>query len=873
MKKIGFPFRYRMITRSMHQALREGQEAECELPASKRQRLDSSAPAQGDGQFSSWPISEAAMMCAILGAKVDLANAVLAGSPKGFAQEIDRLREIPTQCIPSKRRIDSHFRIEEDGIIGGYRLRSYDIIWPILMKSNRQEHPVIDIRAAAIAEISANLEGLCQDPRVPVARLGAPGLSEIGDVTEPEGSPSLTRPHSSPCDTKSPTKREPLPTSPIKARRLSETMVRLLPASSPQVASSPTKSASPPSTPLVEAATLPGLATTSPIRRLPVPSSSAPNTPALMPWPVKISTGHGRGDLSAPSSPFVSVPSSLGRPVEPTPPRRSPTTEASTPHLALSAQHGARPGPLTTPQQLPSAIDGIDGIDASPCDSFDFGHISSTFNSPAPVHSPLRISCRASGMNKASRRKSEPLVRRRWRSHAAPRKSTSPQKLSFSNKLFVDISPSAASSPLVPRPGQESAGVVKDSVAKKEGFHTPQTSSSPDVALGEMVTPAISWAKMTGRAPPASQKMARTTTTDKCFSVDMRRNLDIFGGAQTSIPTPQSSVDLLARMAADSCDGEARVVVTQADDRIFVRFKLPVEHASKFPVTPSLPYDDDSDSLGRDYMRDFIKRSRPRKSSTTETGSPMAAPGKRQPLGAKNPNTESPQKRAGTADVVGEAKRQKLPGPHDSDDKSTERERQTQARTQETGSNGAESEKPEAAATRRSSRLQHQQTSGPKPSISGPAKAGTGSRKNGRATGIKQGVRKGQDVVLQTRTNTRNNRGAAMYPTEVLARQALEEAGGDGSEEKSATAKGGKNVGWKEPLVSDHQPKAKRGRGASKEAKAKTTQGKTGMARPTRASAGAAKQHSGGVTAALGTSTNGTPGRGRVTRSSARQKK
>lgn len=1087
MKKIGMPTRYVLTTRPAKlltvQEL-QAQDAKLELPSVKRRRSNKYTPSVNEIDIHASPQSMAEITNAFMQAKgaslippysqtlandaaVDLANSMLALDPEILLQDIEYLKKRATTSTPAKRRIDRNYHIERDGLVGGYRLRGYDQVWHIVLRTIHSDTRQVNLKAAAIAEVSSNLQELRRDPRKHIAHQGAPELSDIADVTEPESSLALMRPPSLPADAKSPTKREPQPSSPIKARRLSDTMVPLPPASSPRTEPSPTKSASPPSTPYVDTPAPRKIVATSPSLKATAATAAVTGSPRREESPTK-------GEKSTSPSPFALSSSPPDRPVAPTPSRWN-RQDPSTPLTGLSERRGSGLGlvdsiPPATPALPPSTLRGID---AGEGEVFNFGCTSSSFTA-LPMSGSLAASGgsrRSSGSSKGGRRKSEPLIRSLQRSRTGGRPSLSPEKLS-----------SYATSP-----GADTAGG-----SRRGGVHTPDMANTPDISSGSFETPALSWGKLTGRQPAPIRETPKISRA--VFNVDARQNPDIFGGAQ-SVGHAVSAVDHLAKIAEERCGGAARVVIEQAMDKLFVRFKLPLEFASKFaesqrhdesrftvtpsaisssprvrfpaqpmnvgnessPATPGLSsesiyatdderttsFDPNSvaqdqtlvvgdfgspsdspadattldlpsvnttrllqtptmtgityapspgaalqtpapfpalqtptlhsaldateganvdassakiaekanhpttsqstptftplnnpgqllaknnpsvpeaaqeksqesqqtkrlefDSPGRDYMRDFIMRSKPKRLSTTETGSPIAPPSKRQPLVAKSPNMESPQKAKRKADedelaqgptplkkgagrLTKRTRRHKESEPDPSTDRHMDATEKSDkpAMTDETanrlaeGADGEEDavEMQEAPVARRSSRLRNQKqpTSAPKSSIPTAIKLGARSGA-GRGGTVKRAAQ--TDLSSQTRENTRKNKGNADYPSEVLARQAsesdeMEVAAADTDNKKPS--KKGTNVGWKEPLVAHKEEKTekpKRGRPA----KTKATLGNTGITKPSKVakpSATATKERSAQVAAKMGMSGNGTPARpARVTRSSARNK-
>ncbi|UNI15955.1 hypothetical protein JDV02_002437 [Purpureocillium takamizusanense] len=1069
MKKIGMPTRYIATTRPAQLLTGQQpliQDAKLELPSAKRRRLNQYTPSANEMEIHASPQSTAEIINAFMQAKVDLANHMLALDPEILLQDIEQLKKRATTSTPAKRHIDRNYHIEQHGLVGGYRLRGYDQVWHIVLHTIQSDTRHVNLKAAAIAEVSANLQELRRNPRKLIAYHGIPELSDIADVTEPESSLALMRPPEQPADAKSPTKREPQPSSPIKARRLSDTIVPLPPASSPRTEPSPTKSASPPSTPFVDTPVPRKIVATSPSLKATAATAAVTGSPRREESPTK-----GEKDTSPSVFAFPSPPD---RPVAPTPSRWN-RQDPSTPQTGLSERRESGLGLVDSIPPTPALPSALRGINAGEGEVFNFGCTSSSFTA-LPTSGSLAASGgsrRGGGSSKRGHRKSEPLLRSLQRSWTGGRPSLSPTKLSSD----------AAS------PGADTAGG-----SRRGGVHTPDMANTPDMSSSSVETPALSWGKLTGR-PPApireTPKMSRGV-----FNVDARQNLDIFREVQRG-GDAASAVDYLAKMAEEKCGGQAKVMIEQAMGKLFVRFKLPLEYASKFAdtqrhdesrftvtpsaisssprvrfpapqmisqsaVSPATPFwhpasihdaskqrmatvdpdfagqdqtlavaafesptdvpadtppdvtslnlhsanttqllqtptmtgiafasspgaatqtpglfpalqspalhsnpdapkssdalasdsavaettqvtaaiqntstftpldssgqrsaktkasmptagQDQSqesqqtkrvefDSPGRDYMRDFIMRAKPKRLSTTETGSPIAPPSKRQPLVAKSPNTESPQKAKRKADEdelaqdptplkKGAGRLSKRTRRHKEFESDADTDRlmdgtdtlaklEVNDKTANRLAEGADGEQDaaeieEAPVARRSSRLrsQKQPASAPKSSIPTAIKLGARSGA-GRGAGVK---RTQTDVSSQTRENTRKNKGNAEHPSEVLARQSSESdetevAAADTSNKKKPSKKG-TNVGWKEPLVAHKEEKTekpKRGRTS----KAKATIGNTGIAKPaasTKSSATATKQRSAKVAAKMGMSGNGTPARpARITRSSAR---
>ncbi|PTB75064.1 hypothetical protein M440DRAFT_1378979 [Trichoderma longibrachiatum ATCC 18648] len=316
------------------------------------------------------------------------------------------------------------------------------------------------------------------------------------------------------------------------------------------------------------------------------------------------------------------------------------------------------------------------------------------------------------------------------------------------------------------------------------------------------------------------------------------------------------------------------------------------------------------DSPERDYLRDFIRRSRPRarRPSSTESGSPVA-PAQRLPLGARSPNLETqqkekrkldssegeenefqssaepPTKKARTA-PRSSPRKSTVPANSQSDveDPLAKDTATAQAKTVENADALANAVEPQeapaaaAAASRRSTRLRNRPSAIPKSSIPTPVKVGHGRPSTGATLGSVRTEQ--QDLVHQTRANTRRNKGNAEYPAQFLARRSEEGEGGEGElvagqqdEAEASTARRGKSVVWKEPLADfQEEEKPKRGRGAAAAAKAQPASNRVSKPAP-KPSAATQRQRSSRLAAGLGMVGNGTPAPKRATRASTRSQK
>ncbi|KAF4494604.1 hypothetical protein FAGAP_9267, partial [Fusarium agapanthi] len=74
------------------------------------------------------------------------------------------------------------------------------------------------------------------------------------------------------------------------------------------------------------------------------------------------------------------------------------------------------------------------------------------------------------------------------------------------------------------------------------------------------------------------------TSSESVVNIDVRENPDIFG-TQISSPLAPIPIQDLSRMADDACNGHAKVVVTEENGRLFVRFKVSARYAHMFPAS------------------------------------------------------------------------------------------------------------------------------------------------------------------------------------------------------------------------------------------------------------------------------------------------
>lgn len=293
----------------------------------------------------------------------------------------------------------------------------------------------------------------------------------------------------------------------------------------------------------------------------------------------------------------------------------------------------------------------------------------------------------------------------------------------------------------------------------------------------------------------------------------------------------------------------------------------------------------DYDSPGRDYMREFIRRSRPKRPSTTEAGSPVGPTVKRQPLGEKSPNTESPSKskrklekehdqheslkKSSNASPkkmrrYGKSSTKKSATANEHEEDSTQTLDIKAVTDSAVNADEVEDEAEMDSNSRRSSRLRNQ---APVPSVKSaiptPIKIGrnSGPTLNSAVRSEQQGL------TNQTRSNTAKNKGDSEYPAQFLARQAelVQNELSIVERESSSDREGRKTVNWSNPLAMyQEDPQQEKEKEKEKPKKTKLAKPKSvqmsGIAKPTtRAKTTADKERTARLAEHFGMVSNGTP--------------
>ncbi|RGP64688.1 hypothetical protein FSPOR_7778 [Fusarium sporotrichioides] len=360
--------------------------------------------------------------------------------------------------------------------------------------------------------------------------------------------------------------------------------------------------------------------------------------------------------------------------------------------------------------------------------------------------------------------------------------------------------------------------------AMEAANRTPAPASKPNYSTPKFASPAFTNDDTTVIFPwsdvedsPSSKRRAQPAPTPAAIDTDT--TLVISG--------PDTPAELTTR--TDFAPAEDEQLISDATAP--VQDELTTTHSAAAV---------DNDSPNREFMRNFIKRTR--QPTAAESGSPIPPAAARKPLGDRSPNrgTSSMSKRKHEDEDEDEnpsPKKVKVEGtPLGKKPKAARKKSNLDIdmvdfpATQDTGlpaPNPAGAANDRAASpptTRRSSRLRGQDNGGgPKSSLPTPIKLTRAGA--GRGSLARKPRSEEQELDRKTRSNTKKNMGDAESPAEVLTRirdQAEEDSDvGEGSA-------GGRRVGWKDPLekIQGSSPKKRA------EPKGKATQGKTRVTKP-----------------------------------------
>ncbi|KAI9155513.1 hypothetical protein HJFPF1_08097 [Paramyrothecium foliicola] len=588
--------------------------------------------------FTGEPLSEAAVTSMRMQARVHVANYMLG---KATTAKL-RAYESEYRIVPAKRTLVVNEASESERMMPGNKLPLYIEIRPLLEKAEEDGVAQVDMAKASFAHSTAILQELKHNPRKHLAAHGVPDLSSITDHTEPT-SPHVMSPPRTTAEAKSPTKRDAIPSSPLQdsCKRLKAAKVDLVPATSPKAEPSPTKSASVPSTPLRELFATPKLTAThslyspvlginnvaddqrpenalftpaykvasssflvgqpesSPMKPSFTSTNNLPYSAATTPQPTNTRPGNAFRvpsflDSSSFDSPAQEAeiehpsPSKFARPIAPTPSKWNRTESPSTPlpetpsatnaHLRADTASVAA---ASTPSVDCSAYNANSSVDLT---NFDFGPYSLIFAAcTAQTGSDAQEAKRIKDLHSRRRRQSEPLYKNTYkvqkrRSSASPQKLAQKAALAFSNdSIFSSPAPASKEVNLSTTSGTGLTNQEQLTPRASAPLHTENTpvTNEPTTATLFSTTPSIQISPAAEQTAPVATENGHTTAEHPgIFNIDVRQNPDIFG---------THAVNQLAQMAEACCDGHAKVVISQENGRLIVRFKLPTEYASMFP--------------------------------------------------------------------------------------------------------------------------------------------------------------------------------------------------------------------------------------------------------------------------------------------------
>ncbi|KAM0215132.1 hypothetical protein ACHAQD_008458 [Fusarium lateritium] len=462
---------------------------------------------------------------------------------------------------------------------------------------------------------------------------------------------------------------------------------------------------------------------------------------------------------------------------------------------------------------------------------------------------------------------------------------------------------------------------LKQALTNATGTHRPATPKEPpafNYNTPKFATPmddaadrtlAVSWSDVKDSSTHDDDQSTQIATPTKLTPTEVQPTTEESTTATSSTAEQpsieQPTVETSPTTEQPAIDQTTTETSPTSNDQPIELSNAPEQPVSNVEVTPTqeaqaAPAADDSrqdyDSPGREYIHNFIKRSR-QAATTTDAGSPIAPINQRQPLGARSPNRGSPMKTKRKHEEDIDTEIQSPPKKVKTEDVAkTETTKSAPKKGRMTKNSRQKSELeidmtdlPTATpstdkqvdeldavtpATRRSSRIRVQETTSgaPKSSLPTPIKLNrAGAGRNGGANLTKKPRTEDQELDRKTRSNTKKNMGDAEFPSEVLVRLAGQaEEDSDVSQESEGSA-GGRRVGWKTPLEKVQGETPKKGRAAPK-GKGKATQGETGISKPKSTSKSTPKTaRATKVAEGLGMVANGTPAKPqRVTRSRAR---
>ncbi|KOS20254.1 hypothetical protein ESCO_006310 [Escovopsis weberi] len=541
-------------------------------------------------------------MSGLMKAKAAVANHYYTHISTISAEENQQSRENRYyKWVPRKRLLgdEDDSSIERDALTNRNRLRTYAELANILARASESGAAEIDLSVASSAEASAALLQSGRDPRVHLAAQGVPDLSVIADATEVADSPSALPKLPGAM---SPVKRLAGQSSPIRTptKRLTDSLVVVGDVANINFGpSSPSFTHASWLKPPVNAGEIQRSKNVSnALRRRSEPLARSLHKAKIR----KRSMSPQKSSLEGAESPAKDFPDSTMTLADDTPDNSIVAGVVPAAATAATTTTTAAAAALTSPISTPKKIRGI--VDVDMRKSLDiFAHKASPRINGKPAMQELaRIAgsrCDGGANVMVFQENGRLVVRFKLPTEYA---SMFPESQGADESQFLS-SPDVSDSP--PLRMKNSPGVAETPTESQSPLNMPCSlpalHSSP--CKGDRTIPVSDF----NLSSPAGNGAASTPTDEDAEK----------GNAARSKRSRFSSPLAVQKQPA----GEATQANADAD------------------VTSSKPVDE---SPGREYMREFIKRSKPKASATTTTASTAAKP--RLPLEAKSPNAESVQR-------------------------------------------------------------------------------------------------------------------------------------------------------------------------------------------------------------------------------------
>ncbi|CAG1989546.1 unnamed protein product [Fusarium graminearum] len=638
-------------------------------------------PISREAAYSGKAMTHAFMLSELMMATINVANNFMYTSSCTSYEDRRAARNGICQITPLKRRADVLNNEPDVPVMlaptGGNKLGFYYKVLPMIKRAYSRGMTEVDLTTGSMVKLSTSFLRRRRNPREHVAAFGVPDLSDIADESEPE-SPTVVREPVLKFETRSPAKRlarlaNPFSKSTSRGNRLAQGFVKLVPGLARGGFSTPVKSRSSPvpqtASPVYDYAVAslqysPSASddeadddASSSKEGSPEPAEDLPSSPVHSPGrtfrvPSEFDSSSIAGDESIqgpPSTPNQSSPVNFSRPVGPTPSRWNrpePTTPFTPiPQTATAATPAETDSPIglyallapDTPKAPTCTYETLSGTDP-----IDFGAPSAFESSLSWMNTSATASeqARSQNVNHARRRRSEPLLLKSVLTQAR-RRSASPQKLRFkADDTFHDVisiaslfdlptsDDSTVAEPTTAEPilAEHTAEPIlaeptaEPIIAEDTEMSDTNVAVTRDVAMDDPVPIATTDDNVAETIDHPVVHDQPAPTEQSIVEIDMRENPDIFGAHPSSPPAP---IQNLSRMADDACSGLAKVVVTEENGRLFVRFKLSAEYAHMFPASQG--FEDNDLTLSPSAASSTPKAKSSHQLAITATPQPMSA--------------------------------------------------------------------------------------------------------------------------------------------------------------------------------------------------------------------------------------------------------